>query len=101
MTTKIGVVDRILRVAIGLALIAAALGLSGPAYQSTWGWIALVPLAAAVLISWCPAYTVGIRTCKPAAGALTAATRAVRLTHTRHVTRRSVILGDAASVVIG
>ena len=67
MTTKIGVIDRILRVAIGLALIAAALGLSGPAYQSTWGWIALVPLAAAVLISWCSLDTIlGIRTCSPA-----------------------------------
>ena len=38
MTTKIGMIIY-LRVAIGLALIAAALGLFGPAYQSTWGWI--------------------------------------------------------------
>ena len=69
MTTNIGVIHRILRVAIGLALIAAALSLFVPAYQSTGGWIGLVPLAT-VLISWCPLYTIlGIRTCRPAASA--------------------------------
>ena len=50
-------IDRILCVAIGLALIAAALGLFGPACQSTWGWISLVPLAT-VLINWCSLCTV-------------------------------------------
>ena len=67
MTANVGTIDRVLRIVIGLALIAAALGLYGPAYQSVWGWIGLIPLATAVL-SWCPAYTIfGIRTCKVAA----------------------------------
>jgi len=40
--------------------------LFGPAYQTAWGWIGLIPLATG-LVSWCPAYALlGIRTCKPA-----------------------------------
>jgi hypothetical protein len=67
MTTNVGTIDRVLRIAVGLALIATALGLFGPAYQSVWGWIGVIPLVTG-LVSWCPAYTtLGIRTCKPAA----------------------------------
>ena len=66
MTANIGTIDRVLRIVVGLGLIAAALGLFGPAYQSVWGWFGLIPLATG-LLSWCPAYTVlGIRTCKSA-----------------------------------
>lgn len=64
MTTNVGMLDRGLRIAFGLALIAAALGLYGPAYTSAWGWIGVIPLGTA-LIGWCPAYTLlGIKTCK-------------------------------------
>lgn len=64
MTANMGTVDRVLRIVVGLALIGAALGVYGPAYQSVWGWIGIVPLATAV-VSWCPLYTIlGIRTCK-------------------------------------
>ena len=64
MSTNVGLVDRVLRVVVGLLLIAAALGLYGPAYTSVWGWIGVVPILTA-LVGWCPAYTLlGIRTCK-------------------------------------
>lgn len=67
MTANVGTIDRVLRIVVGLALIAVALGLFGQAYQTVWGWIGLLPLATG-LASWCPAYTIlGIRTCKPAA----------------------------------
>ena len=53
MTANVGTIDRVLRIVVGLALIAAALGLFGPAYQTVWGWIGLIPLATG-LVSWCP-----------------------------------------------
>ena len=53
-------IDRGLRIAAGLALIAlAATGTVG-----AWGFIGLVPLATG-LIGWCPPYAIlGISTCK-------------------------------------
>jgi hypothetical protein len=69
MTANIGSIDRIARIVIGLALIAAALELFGPAYQSVWAWIGIIPLATG-LVGWCPLYSVlGIKTCRtPQAG---------------------------------
>ena len=62
MTANIGKIDRALRIIAGLALIAVALGLFGPAYETVWGWIGIVPLTTG-LLSWCPLYTLlGIRT---------------------------------------
>lgn len=59
MTKNVGGIDRILRIVVGIVLI--ALVFVGP--QSPWGWIGVIPLATA-LIGWCPAYTIfGIRTC--------------------------------------
>jgi fatty acid desaturase len=55
MTTNEGIIDRALRVIVGLVLIAAALGLFGPAYTSVWGWIGLVPLLTG-LVGWFPLY---------------------------------------------
>ena len=67
MNTNVGTIDRVLRIAVGLALIATAVGFFGPTYQSVWGWIGLIPLATG-LVGWCPLYTIlGIKTCKPAA----------------------------------
>jgi hypothetical protein len=62
MTTNAGTIDRALRVAVGLALIAlTALGTIG-----LWGWVGVVLLATG-LIGWCPAYSLlGIKTCKTA-----------------------------------
>ena len=67
MNTNVGTIDRILRIAVGLTLIAAAVGFFGPGYQTVWGWIGLIPLATG-LVGWCLLYTIlGIKTCKPAA----------------------------------
>lgn len=63
MSSNVGGIDRILRIAVGLALIAFAL-FSRHEY-AIWGWIGVVPLATG-LIRWCPAYApFGIKTCKP------------------------------------
>jgi ABC-type polysaccharide/polyol phosphate export permease len=59
MTANIGTVDRILRIVVGLVLI--ALVFVGP--QTPWGWIGVVPLLTA-LIGFCPAYAIfGFNTC--------------------------------------
>ena len=55
-----GTVDRVVRVALGLALL--ALVFVGP--QTPWGLVGLVPLLTG-LLGTCPIYTVfGLRTCK-------------------------------------
>jgi hypothetical protein len=60
MKSNVGGIDRILRIVVGLVLIAWALFLGGPA----WAWIGVVPLATG-LIGWCPAYLpLGMSTCK-------------------------------------
>ena len=41
MKPKVGTTDRLLRIALGLALIAASL----LGYVGVWGWIGMVPLA--------------------------------------------------------
>jgi hypothetical protein len=59
MTKNEGTLDRTLRVAAGLALI--ALAWSGTI--GAWGWIGLVPLATGA-VGVCPLYSMlGIRTC--------------------------------------
>lgn len=60
MATNMGSVDRVLRAAVGIVLI--ALVFIGP--QTVWGWIGLIPLLTAFIGS-CPLYSVlGIKTCK-------------------------------------
>ena len=69
MNINVGMVDRILRVLVGLALIAWALGsIPGVKPQAwgwqVWGWIGLAPLLTALLG---PAYSMfGLRMCRPA-----------------------------------
>ena len=59
MKANVGGIDRILRIVIGLALL--ALTLTGTI--GAWGWIGLVPLGTA-LMKFCPLYTVlGINSC--------------------------------------
>ncbi len=63
MSTNEGMIDRALRVIVGLALVGVALGMvpGVPAY--TWAWIGVVPIFTG-LIGWCPAYTIlGVNTC--------------------------------------
>ena len=58
MKANVGGIDKILRIVVGLALIAWAI-LGGP----VWAWIGVVPLATGFM-GWCPAYTLlGINTC--------------------------------------
>jgi len=58
--TNEGTIDRVLRVLVGLALIAIVF--IGP--KTPWGWVGLVPLLTG-LVGTCPLYTLlGIRTCK-------------------------------------
>ncbi len=60
LTTNVGSADRIIRIVLGLALIALALaGTIG-----AWGWIGVVPLVTAFL-KFCPAYAIfGMKTCQ-------------------------------------
>lgn len=57
MQANIGKTEKIIRVIVGLAIIAA-----GVIYQSWWGAIGVIPLATA-LINYCPAWSIfGINT---------------------------------------
>jgi hypothetical protein len=61
METNEGLIDRLIRAVVGIALIVWALT-GGP----VWAWIGVVPLLTAA-VGWCPLYAVlGLRTC-PAA----------------------------------
>jgi hypothetical protein len=58
MTRNVGGLDRMLRIAAGLVLLALSFGPLG-----WWGLIGLVPLATG-LIRWCPVYPLlGLNTC--------------------------------------
>jgi hypothetical protein len=57
MVTNVGTIDRALRIAIGLMLIAYALKLGLPSTGWNWvGWIGVVPLLTA-FIGACPLYS--------------------------------------------
>jgi len=56
---NVGGIDRVLRIVLGLALIAIVF--VGP--QTPWGWIGVVPLLTG-LMRTCPLYTlIGVNTC--------------------------------------
>jgi hypothetical protein len=59
MTPNVGSVDRVVRIVVGLALLAgAASGMLG-----AWAWIGVVPLATGI-VRVCPAYLpFGLSTC--------------------------------------
>lgn len=58
MTANIGTVDRVVRLVVGLAILAA-----GYHYRSWWGLVGLVPLLTAA-IRFCPVYVpLGVSTC--------------------------------------
>jgi len=61
---NVGIIDRVLRVVAGIALIAFALGYIFPGTGWNWvGWIGVVPILTGTL-GWCPLYTVlGMSTC--------------------------------------
>ena len=59
MSENVGGIDRILRVLVGVVLL--ALTLTGQ--LGVWGWIGLVPLATG-LFGFCPAYRLlGLNSC--------------------------------------
>ena len=64
MTTNVGGIDKILRIIIGLVLIAYAIPLGFPKTGWNWvGWIGIIPLLTAAF-SVCPLYSlVGLSTC--------------------------------------
>lgn len=59
MKTNVGTVDRVLRILVGLGLIA----LVASGNIGVWGWIGVVPLVTG-LVRVCPLYSVlGVDTC--------------------------------------
>ncbi|HTN13373.1 MAG TPA: DUF2892 domain-containing protein [Sphingomonadaceae bacterium] len=59
LKTNVGGIDRILRIVVGLVLI--ALVFVGPKTQ--WGWLGIIPLATGFLRT-CPLYSlIGVNTC--------------------------------------
>ena len=60
MTANVGNVDRAIRIALGLALIAATL----MGWIGAWGWLGVIPIATGVF-RFCPAYLpFGLNSCK-------------------------------------
>ena len=58
MKSNVGGIDRVLRIVVGLALVAWAL-MGGP----VWAWIGLVPIGTG-LAGFCPLYPlIGLNTC--------------------------------------
>lgn len=64
MTKNIGTTDRVVRIIIGIILIAFALKLGFPNTGWNWvGWIGVIPIVTA-LLGTCPLYSlIGINTC--------------------------------------
>ncbi len=59
MKINVGGIDRVLRILVGLGLVAWAALLGGP----VWAWIGIVPLATGA-IGFCPVYPMlGMNTC--------------------------------------
>jgi Protein of unknown function (DUF2892) len=65
MSNNVGSLDRIVRVVVGLLLIAFAIPLGFPQTGWNWiGWIGMVPVITGVL-GTCPGYSlVGLSTCR-------------------------------------
>ncbi len=60
MTCNVGMIDRIIRIVLGLAIL--SLAFVGP--QTAWAYLGIIPIATA-LIGWCPPYALlGISTCE-------------------------------------
>jgi len=57
-------IDRVIRIVVGILLIAIALRLGFPETGWNWiGWIGVIPILTAIF-GYCPAYTIiGLSTC--------------------------------------
>jgi hypothetical protein len=64
MTANIGMIDRVVRIAIGVLLLAFAIPIGFPSAGWNWiGWIGVVPLLTGIF-GYCPAYQlIGLSTC--------------------------------------
>jgi hypothetical protein len=64
MMKNVGTLDRVLRIVLGLALIAYAIPIGFPSTGWNWvGWIGVIPLLTGIF-STCPAYAIlGVNTC--------------------------------------
>jgi DUF2892 family protein len=64
MTANVGMIDRVIRIVIGILLIAFALRLGFPETGWNWiGWIGVIPILTAIF-GYCPAYSlIGLSTC--------------------------------------
>ena len=64
MSPNVGTLDRVLRIILGVALIAFAIPLGFPQTGWNWlGWIGVMPILTA-LFGTCPAYSLfGLSTC--------------------------------------
>jgi len=64
MTANVGMIDRLLRIVVGVLLIAFALRLGFPETGWNWvGWIGVAPILTAIF-GYCPAYSLlGLSTC--------------------------------------
>ncbi len=65
MSKNVGAVDRIVRVVLGLILVAYAIPIGFPNTGWNWvGWIGIVPIVTA-LVGFCPAYKIlSLSTCE-------------------------------------
>jgi hypothetical protein len=66
MNANVGTIDRIVRIAIGVLLIAYAIPIGFPSTGWNWvGWIGVVSILTAIF-GICPAYSlIGLSTCTP------------------------------------
>lgn len=63
MTANVGGIDKILRIVVGLALLAFALFAPATVSWKWIGWIGVIPLATG-LVGFCPFYPLlGLNTC--------------------------------------
>ena len=64
MTANVGMIDRVIRIIVGILLIAFAMRVGFPETGWNWiGWIGVVPILTAIF-GYCPAYSVvGLSTC--------------------------------------
>jgi Protein of unknown function (DUF2892) len=64
MTANVGMINRVIRIVVGILLIAFALRLGFPETGWNWiGWIGVIPIVTAIF-GYCPAYTIiGLSTC--------------------------------------
>jgi len=64
MNANVGTIDRVVRIVVGVLLLAIAIPIGFPSTEWNWiGWIGVVPLLTGIF-SYCPAYRViGLSTC--------------------------------------